>query len=127
MRSIRREDTLPELAVRHHLHRRGLRFRLHVKSLPGSPDIVLPRRRTVVFVHGCFWHGHTCRHGSVKPRHNSEFWAQKIEANRARDRRKAKQLRELGWKVETVWECQCLDHALLDRLADRIAARAHEQ
>lgn len=123
MRSVRREHTAPEIAVRRSLHAAGLRFRLHARQLPGSPDVVLPSRRTVVFVHGCFWHGHSCRHGKVRAKTNSTFWADKISSNRARDRRKAMELRALGWHVETVWECQSKDSSLLTRLANRIKRR----
>lgn len=96
MQKVGRKDTAPELAVRKFLHSAGLRFRLHVRELPGRPDIVLPRHRTVVFVHGCFWHGHRCRHGSTHAKTNTEFWERKIADNRARDKRKAKSLRALG-------------------------------
>lgn len=123
MRAVGRENTAAELAVRRHLHRAGLRFTLHVRSLPGSPDIVLPRRGTAVFVHGCFWHGHECRHGRVQAKRNTEFWAAKIAANRKRDRLKARALRALGWRVERVWECQCRDPALLDALCRRLLTR----
>jgi DNA mismatch endonuclease (patch repair protein) len=123
MKAVRREDTGPELEVRRRLHHAGLRFRLHVRDLPGSPDIVLPRFRTVVFVHGCFWHGHSCSHGRVVPKTNVEFWTTKIEANRARDARKAKALRRLGWHVERVWECRCRDERALGALVRRIRGR----
>jgi len=123
MKAVRRSDTAPELAVRRHLHRAGLRFRLHVQPLPGTPDIVLPKRGTVVFVHGCFWHGHDCHHGRVQAKTNSAFWAQKIAANRARDSRKAAALRALGWFVETIWECETREPAKLNRLARRLLRR----
>ncbi len=105
MKHVRRQDTAPEVAVRRYLHAAGLRFRLHVRDLPGTPDIVLPKYKTVVFVHGCFWHGHDCKHGD-------------------RDARKAQALKKLGWHVETVWECQCSQAALLGRLCSRITKRA---
>jgi len=120
MQQVGRKDTAPELAVRKFLHSAGLRFRLHVRELPGTPDIVLPRHRTVVFVHGCFWHGHCCRHGSTRAKTNTEFWDQKIAGNRARDKRKARSLKALGWKVETVWECRAADLAALEALICRI-------
>lgn len=97
MKSVGRKDTAPELAVRRYLHSRGLRYCLHVHDLPGTPDIVLPRYRTAIYVHGCFWHGHDCKHGSVQARTNREFWQSKIETNRERDVRKATALRQLGW------------------------------
>lgn len=105
MSRIRAKDTKPELAVRSMLHRMGFRFRLHRRDLPGSPDIVLPGRGTVVFVHGCFWHGHSCKRTKM-PNSREEFWEQKIEGNKKRDRRMRSQLRSLGWKVVVVWECE---------------------
>ena len=106
MRRIGARDTKPELVVRSLLHRGGLRFRLHARELPGSPDIVLPRHRTVVFVHGCFWHRHAgCRLAYI-PKSNLNFWQTKFDGNVRRDRRKADALRKSGWRVVTVWECQ---------------------
>jgi DNA mismatch endonuclease (patch repair protein) len=105
MASIRSKDTLPERQVRSLLHAAGLRFRLHVSSLPGHPDIVLPRHRVVVFVHGCFWHGHSCqRPGRIESL--SEFWRSKIERNRVRDTNNRAELKALGWTVSVVWECE---------------------
>jgi DNA mismatch endonuclease (patch repair protein) len=123
MKSVRREDTSPELAVRRYLHASGLRYTLHRADLPGRPDIVLPARRSAVFVHGCFWHGHGCAHGAVPARTNAAFWAAKIARNRERDRRQVRQLRRLGWQVETVWECQLDRPRLLYALATRLLAR----
>lgn len=105
MSRIRGRDTKPEIVVRSLLHRMGYRFRLHVRGLPGSPDIVLPRFRSVIFVHGCFWHRHNCRRGRVRPQTNAEFWEQKLQANAERDRRNRRRLRNAGWRVMTVWEC----------------------
>jgi DNA mismatch endonuclease (patch repair protein) len=102
MRRQRRERTRPEETFAEFLTRRGYRVERNVADLPGRPDIVLPRRGVVIFVHGCFWHG--CpRHGTI-PKNNRAFWSGKIEANRARDRRKSARLRRLGWHVLTVWE-----------------------
>lgn len=123
MASVRQQDTAPELVVRRMLHAHGLRYTLHALGLPGRPDIVLPKRRAVVFVHGCFWHGHDCAHGSVAAKSNAEFWAAKIVANRERDRRQASALRDAGWHVETVWECQVAQRRLIDRLALRLLGR----
>ncbi len=123
MRKMHQTYPLPELAVRRYLHARGLRFALHSGHLPGTPDIVLPRRRSVVFVHGCFWHGHDCSHGAMKAKHNSDFWQRKIAANRQRDERKAALLRAAGWFVETLWECEVADEACLERLARRLLRR----
>ena len=104
MSRIRGKDTKPEVFVRSALHRAGFRFRLHGAALPGRPDIVLPRHRTVVFVHGCFWHRHGCRLSS-EPATRRAFWREKFARNRARDQRTARALRNLGWRVVTVWEC----------------------
>jgi DNA mismatch endonuclease (patch repair protein) len=123
MQRVGRKDTFPELEVRRFLHAQGLRFRLHARGLPGTPDLVLPGRRTVVFVHGCFWHGHDCPHGVVRARSNASYWEAKISDNRARDARKARALREAGWFVETVWECECANHARLRRLAAALLRR----
>lgn len=120
MKRVGRKDTAPELAVRQYLHRAGLRYRLHVRTLPGTPDIVLPRHSTVVFVNGCFWHGHDCAHGIVKAKTNRAFWDKKIAANQARDQRKTAALKALGWKVQHVWECQCRQASVLARLCKRI-------
>ncbi len=109
MSQIRGRDTTPERMVRSLLHRMGYRFRLHRKDLPGSPDIVLPKYRTVIFVHGCFWH----RHGRCKfaytPKSRLEFWQKKFDANVERDRRVQRELKKLGWQVVVVWECEAAD------------------
>lgn len=104
MRAIHSKNTKPELAVRRLLHRAGLRFRLHRKDLPGCPDIILPKYRTVIFVHGCFWHGHECPLFKL-PQTRSEFWVQKIGATRERDRRDTDLLLVAGWRILNVWEC----------------------
>ena len=109
MSRIKGRDTEPELAVRRLLHGLGYRFRLHGRGLPGRPDIVLPKHRTVVFVHGCFWHRHGgCRY-AYTPKSRTEFWEKKLDANCRRDRRQKLQLKRMGWRVITVWECQCLN------------------
>ncbi|MBX6763924.1 MAG: DNA mismatch endonuclease Vsr [Rubrobacteraceae bacterium] len=108
MSRVRSRDTAPERTVRSLLHRLGYRFRLHRKDLPGKPDIVLPRYKTVIFVHGCFWHGHDCPKGRL-PKTNGEFWSNKIARNRQRDLEHEKALKQLGWSVLTVWECQLAD------------------
>jgi len=127
MKSVRRQDTAPEIAVRRFLHASGLRFRLHDRKLPGTPDIVLPHSKTVVFVHGCFWHGHDCAHGRVKSRTNPEYWAEKIDANRSRDQQKKAALEVEGWRVEIIWECETGDHFQLDELVDRIHKNRFEK
>ena len=104
MRSVRQRDTLPEVRLRRALHKLGFRYRLGRRDLPGSPDIVFPRFKAVVFVHGCFWHGHDCRFATV-PKTRPEFWEAKFEANRQRDARVVRKLVAAGWRVLTLWEC----------------------
>lgn len=129
MRAVRSKDTAPEVVVRKGLHARGLRFKLHDKGLPGRPDLVLPRWRTVVFVQGCFWHGHGCGY-SREPSSNREFWAKKIRANVARDEAARKALVAAGWSVIDVWTCELRKvgksglPVFLDRLAEHIRADA---
>ncbi len=106
MAAIRSVNTKPEMRVRSVLHAMGFRFRLHRKDLPGRPDIVLPKYRTVVFVHGCFWHCHRCKYGSVIPATRADFWAAKRQGNVARDRAHRAALRKLGWRVVVLWECE---------------------
>lgn len=104
MRAIRSKNTAPELLIRKLLFSLGYRFRLHVKNLPGTPDIVLPKYRTAIFVHGCFWHGHDC-HLFTLPQTRRDFWQAKIDANRQRDLRSEDMLVSAGWRVLSVWEC----------------------
>lgn len=127
MRSVRSSDTKPELLVRKVLHFLGLRFRLHQKKLPGSPDIVLARFKTVIFVHGCFWHRHPgCRYATT-PKTRQDFWLPKFAANVERDARKEAQLEELGWRVLTVWECETRDlQSLEQRLRREFALPADD-
>jgi DNA mismatch endonuclease (patch repair protein) len=106
MAAIRGKDTKPEICVRTLLHSLGYRFRLHRKDLPGKPDIVLPRHKAVIFVHGCFWHCHNCRFGRVQPVTRSEFWTVKRQSNVDRDHRNKTALRALGWHVMVIWECE---------------------
>lgn len=106
MSRIRSKDTKPELIVRSFLHKKGFRFRLHVKKLPGKPDIVLPKYRTVIFVHGCFWHGHkNCKY-FVLPKTRTRWWLKKINGNIANDQKKIALLKKLGWRVIQLWECK---------------------
>lgn len=104
MSRIRGSDTTPELLVRRYLHAQGLRYKLHDRSLPGKPDLVLPRHGVVVFINGCFWHAHHCQKDRI-PATRSDFWKDKFERNRARDARNARLLKRQGWRVLTVWEC----------------------
>lgn len=105
MQSVRSKDTGPEMAVRSLLHKLGYRFRLHRKDLPGSPDIVFPSRKKVVFVHGCFWHGHGCSKGKL-PKSRIEYWQPKIARNSQRDAENILQLNNLGWNVLILWQCE---------------------
>ena len=123
MASIRGRNTQPEMIVRRFLHGRGLRYRLHARKLPGRPDLVLPRLRAVVFVHGCFWHRHSGCRFAVLPKSNARFWHTKLEGNRLRDRRNIGRLRRLGWRVFVVWECT-LGERRLAALHRRLTARS---
>ncbi|MGK5024206.1 very short patch repair endonuclease [Janthinobacterium sp. RB2R34] len=105
MKRVKQTGTAPELVLRKELHRMGFRYLVDDNRLPGTPDIVLPRYKTVVFMHGCFWHGHSCRQGRA-PASNIEYWRPKIHANQERDARKESQLVALGWQVITVWSCE---------------------
>ena len=121
MSRIRSGNTKPERLVRSLLHRMGYRFRLHRKDLPGRPDIVLPGRRTVILVHGCYWHRHTGCRFAYTPKSNIEFWEAKFNENVNRDQRQRSQLSELGWNVITVWECETKElEALSERLGSEI-------
>jgi DNA mismatch endonuclease (patch repair protein) len=123
MRRVKGRDTAPELKVRRALTALGARYRLHRADLPGKPDIVMPGRRMAVFVHGCFWHGHDCPRGSRVPKDNRDYWVGKVERNRARDATSREALAALGWRVETIWECELKDPATLEaRLRDVLSA-----
>lgn len=123
MAGIRSRDTAPELVVRRLLHARGLRYRLHDRRLPGRPDIVFPRYRAALFVHGCFWHGHECSLFKW-PATNPEFWQTKIRGNRERDARCQRELQAAGWRVHVVWECEVRSKTTqeLASIADRVEA-----
>lgn len=118
MQAVKSKDTGPELAVRRLLHGMGYRFRLHRRDLPGTPDIVLPKYRKAIFVHGCFWHSHGCSKGQP-PKSRRDYWLPKLEQNVERDRRKIEQLEREGWKVLVVWQCETKDiEALTARLQE---------
>ena len=119
MARIRSKDTAPERYVRSTLFGAGFRFRLHSKNLPGSPDLVLSKYRTAVFVHGCFWHGHDCKKGRLRPATNTEKWNMKLDRNIARDQEVITSLRELGWRVFVIWSCQLQGDT--DRLVRELA------
>lgn len=123
MSRIRSRDTAPELLVRRAFHRKGLRFRLHARDLPGMPDLVFRNRRACVFVHGCFWHGcPKCVDGTRTVKSNKSYWSAKIEGNRARDVRHAESLQDLGWSVFVIWECELKNPKLIANIATRIKA-----
>jgi len=117
MSGIRGRNTKPEILIRSLLHGQGFRFRLDARDLPGRPDIVLPRYRAVVLVHGCFWHGHDCARGARVPKANRDYWVAKVARNRARDTAAREALVKAGWRVETVWECEMKDMATLEARA----------
>ena len=120
MARISSRDTEPERVVRSALHRRGYRFRLHGRDLPGTPDIVLPKYRTAIYVHGCFWHRHAkCRYATT-PGTNREFWKRKFAANVMRDRRALRAMRRLGWIPLIIWECETADELRLSRKLEAI-------
>ena len=123
MAGIKGKNTKPEKAVRSALHRLGFRFRIHRKDLPGKPDLVFPKYSSVIFVHGCFWHGHGC-HLFKWPKTRSEFWRQKINSNVARDGERLSALLDGGWRVGTIWECALKGRTRLpiDAIAERCAA-----
>jgi DNA mismatch endonuclease (patch repair protein) len=114
MRAVPGKDSSAELKVRRLLTRMGLRYRLHRRDLPGSPDVAFPGRKTALFVHGCFWHGHDCRRGARVPKTNADYWIAKVARNRARDSAVQAALAALGWRAEVVWECELKDEALLE-------------
>lgn len=109
MSRVRSKDTQPEIRARGIIHRLGYRYRLHRGDLPGKPDLVFPGRLKVIFVHGCFWHGHSCKRGKNRPPQSSLYWTQKLERNKTRDRRNKGLLRKGGWDVLVLWECQLKD------------------
>jgi DNA mismatch endonuclease, patch repair protein len=119
MARIKKFDTRPEIAVRRIVHANGYRYRLHVRELPGTPDLVFPRLRKVIFVHGCFWHRHECRDGRKLPTGNHGYWIPKLARNVERDGHHVKSLGALGWNVLVVWECQL---ARPKELADTLLA-----
>ncbi|EPF1846521.1 TPA: very short patch repair endonuclease [Pseudomonas aeruginosa] len=120
MSRIRGKDTQPELALRKVLHRLGLRYRLHGAGLPGKPDLVFPRYKTVVFVHGCFWHRHSGCKIATTPKSNTQFWQEKFEKNMARDAQKAIELQASGWTVLVVWECELASAKKAQATGERI-------
>ncbi len=119
MQAVKSKDTGPELFVRRLLHARGYRYRLHKRDLPGCPDLVFPSRRKVIFIHGCFWHGHHCQRGARVPKSNTDYWTAKVARNRARDQTTRKRLKAEGWTALVLWECELRDRESLARRAER--------
>jgi DNA mismatch endonuclease (patch repair protein) len=123
MSRIRSKDTKPEMLVRRFLHKNGFRYRLHVKKLPGKPDIVLPKYKTVIFIHGCFWHGHEGCKYYVVPKTRTEWWLNKINGNINNDSAAENNLRTAGWKIIKIWECELKNsssEATLSHLSDTL-------
>lgn len=117
MQAVGTKDTKPEMIVRRALYAMGYRYRLHLKDLPGKPDIVFPGRKKAIFVHGCFWHWHGCPKGQL-PKSRLDYWKPKLEANVARDRAKIEELKKGGWRVLVVWQCETRDTDLTTRLVE---------
>lgn len=122
MSRIRSSDTKPEIVLRKALHKLGFRFRLHGRRLPGKPDIVLPKHRTVIFVHGCFWHRHPGCKVATTPKTNTDFWIDKFDRNQSRDTRNSEALAAAGWRVLVVWECELGNAAKVDSRTADLAA-----
>lgn len=120
MGRVKGRDTKPEILVRSFIHRMGYRFRIHRRDLPGNPDIVFPRHRKVIFVHGCFWHGHGRCLRSKRPTTNKDFWNEKLDGNIERDKRFRRALQRLGWKVFVIWQCETREPEKLLRKLERI-------
>lgn len=124
MRAVSGKDTSAELIVRRLAHSLGYRYRLHRKSLPGTPDLVFPARRAVIFVHGCFWHQHDCRRGARIPKTRRDYWVPKLRKNQERDRLNQRRLRATGWRVLVIWECQIGKRTVLARRLRRFLESA---
>lgn len=125
MAAVKSRNTTPEMVVRRLVHGLGYRFRLHGQDLPGTPDIVLPRHRKIINVHGCFWHLHSCRHARKAPINNAEYWRRKRLKNAARDRITLKQLHKAGWATLTIWECELAQREkTVDRIRDFLMSQS---
>jgi len=122
MSRVKNRDTKPELIVRSTLHKMGYRFRLHRRDLPGNPDIVLPKHKKVIFVHGCFWHGHKGCPRSSRPSSNKKFWNEKIDKNIKRDKNVRKELKRSGWDIMVIWQCEIKDSEKLQRKLTKFLA-----
>ncbi|HAM32563.1 MAG TPA: very short patch repair endonuclease [Deltaproteobacteria bacterium] len=119
MSKVRGKDTGPEMIVRRLLHRLGYRYRLHVRELPGQPDLVFPSRQKAIFIHGCWWHQHRCKRGNRRPATRREYWLPKLEANKRRDAETRSKLRRMGWRTLVIWECQTRDSDMVRSLAQK--------
>lgn len=115
MRAVKDRNTGPEMKVRRLIHAMGYRYRLHRKDLPGKPDLVFPSRKKVIFVHGCFWHGHHCKRGDRLPKTNLSYWTKKIQRNVERDKESQISLTDKGWKILILWECCLNDNEIIRR------------
>lgn len=119
MSKVKRKNTKPEILIRKALFAKGFRYRVNVKALPGTPDIVLKKYRTIILVHGCFWHGHDCKYGKI-PATNTEFWKEKQERNKERDKRTIEELETSGWRVFVVWECEVKNKIFYEQTLKKI-------
>ncbi|MGZ3797826.1 MAG: very short patch repair endonuclease [Pseudobdellovibrionaceae bacterium] len=119
MRAVKSRNTKPEMIVRRMIHAMGKRYRLHRDDLPGKPDLTFSHLRKIIFVHGCFWHGHDCKHGVRQPKTNANYWKQKISRNKERDATVQEALQSMGWNVMVIWECELKNK---ERLAEIIKA-----
>jgi len=124
MSKISGEETKPEIVVRKYLFSKGFRYRKNTKELPGKPDIVLAKYKTVIFIHGCFWHGHNCKAGKL-PETRKEFWGNKISQTKVRDRKNLLSLQKMGWKVITVWQCELKNEKLKNQRLINIEKQIH--
>jgi len=113
MQKVRSKNTRPEIIVRSLIHRLGYRFRIHYPSLPSKPDVVLPKKRKIIFVHGCFWHGHSCRAGQNRPKTHKAYWENKLSRTMIRDKNNVETLKKMGWRVLVIWECEIRDKEFL--------------
>ena len=119
MQAVKSRDTHPEMIVRRLVHQAGYRYRLYRSDLPGKPDLTFPKLKKIIFVHGCFWHGHNCKRGARQPKENAEYWIKKISRNQERDAKEQTALRAMGWNVLVVWECELQlkkRHSLSERI-----------
>ena len=128
MSRVRGKDTSPEIQVRKLIYRLGYRYRLQGRDLPGNPDLVFRVRKKVIFIHGCFWHGHDCRAGNNRPRSHRSYWLPKLERNRARDSSNQVKLRDLGWDFLILWECQLKNEAVLaEKIINFLEKKSNDQ